>query len=43
MWIEKAKLIKPNDGPSSTLITVMQEYGFKAPSDWKGYRELTEK
>ncbi|CAD8159659.1 unnamed protein product [Paramecium pentaurelia] len=43
MWFEKARLIKPNDGPISTLLTVMNEYSFKAPSDWKGYRELTEK
>jgi hypothetical protein len=43
MWFEKAKILKPNDGPISTLETVMQEYSFKAPAEWKGYRELTEK
>lgn len=43
MWFEKAKLIKPNDGPISTLLAVMGECSFKAPDHWKGYRELTEK
>ena len=43
MWFEKAKNLKSNDGPISTLETVMQEHSFKAPQDWKGYRELTEK
>ena len=31
------------DGPSSTLLRFMKETDFKAPPDWKGYRELTEK
>ena len=31
------------DGPSNTLLEVIQESGGKAPSDWKGYRALTEK
>jgi len=31
------------DGPSNTLLSVLKEYGYKAPPDWKGYRELTEK
>lgn len=43
MWFEKGKNIKPNDGPTSTLMSVMKEHGFKAPSDWQGFRELTEK
>ncbi|CAK82558.1 unnamed protein product (macronuclear) [Paramecium tetraurelia] len=43
MWFERAKLLKPNDGPIATLFSVMGESNFKAPSDWKGYRELTEK
>ncbi|CAK94539.1 unnamed protein product (macronuclear) [Paramecium tetraurelia] len=43
MLFEKAKQIRPNDGPISTLFNVMGETNFKAPSDWKGYRELTEK
>ena len=31
------------DGPSTALLEVMAAYDFKAPPDWKGYRELTEK
>jgi len=31
------------DGPSLTLLDVMQEHGFRAPATWAGYRELTEK
>mmetsp|Transcript_31759 Transcript_31759/g.38366 ORF Transcript_31759/g.38366 Transcript_31759/m.38366 type:complete len:784 (-) Transcript_31759:812-3163(-) len=31
------------DGPSQTLLRVMEELDFKAPADWPGYRELTEK
>jgi len=32
-----------SDGPSNTLLRVIQEHGGKAPIDWNGYRELTEK
>jgi hypothetical protein len=35
--------IKPRDGPTSALINVMSETGFNKPSDWEGYRVLTEK
>ncbi|EAS07728.2 adenylate/guanylate cyclase domain protein (macronuclear) [Tetrahymena thermophila SB210] len=31
------------DGPSNTLIEVIEEHGNKAPSDWNGFRVLTEK
>lgn len=31
------------DGPSATLLRVMAQHGFRAPPDWKGYRELAEK
>lgn len=31
------------DGPANVLLTVMAEHNFKAPADWKGFRELTEK
>ena len=31
------------DGPSNTLLEVIRSSGGKAPNDWKGYRELTEK
>jgi len=34
---------REKDGPSNTLLNVMSEFGFRAPHDWKGYRELTEK
>jgi hypothetical protein len=34
---------KPEDGPMISLRLVLESYDFKAPSDWKGYRELTEK
>ena len=31
------------DGPSETLLEVMGAHNFSAPSDWQGYRALTEK
>ncbi|CAD8047499.1 unnamed protein product [Paramecium sonneborni] len=31
------------DGPSNTLLEVLHSNGNKAPTYWKGYRELTEK
>lgn len=31
------------DGPSNTLLEVLHSNGHKAPSYWKGFRELTEK
>ena len=31
------------DGPSETLLEVMGNHNFNAPSDWPGYRALTEK
>jgi hypothetical protein len=31
------------DGPSNTLLLVIEESGGKAPSNWEGFRELTEK
>ncbi|CAD8078076.1 unnamed protein product [Paramecium sonneborni] len=43
IWFEKAKVLKPNDGPISTLTAFMNEHNFKAPTNWKGFRELTEK
>ena len=33
----------PNDGPTATLRSVMQKHNFRAPADWSGYRELTDK
>jgi len=31
------------DGPSQTLLRVMEEHDFQAPAGWEGYRELTDK
>ena len=31
------------DGPTKTLLHVMEEHNFVAPKTWKGFRELTEK
>jgi hypothetical protein len=31
------------DGPTASLLRVMAEDNFQAPSTWKGFRELTEK
>lgn len=31
------------DGPSNTLLEVIRSSGGKAPLDWRGFRELTEK
>ena len=35
--------IKQNDGPSNTLLNVIQKHDYIAPISWPGYRELTEK
>ena len=32
-----------NDHPSKCLLSYMEEYKYRAPSGWKGYRILTEK
>jgi len=34
---------KMEDGPSVTLLSYMEDFNFRAPSGWKGFRELTEK
>jgi len=34
---------KPKDGPSLSLLKVLEKHNFKAPNDWRGFRELTEK
>lgn len=31
------------DQPTRNLLSIMEETHFKAPSDWEGYRVLTEK
>jgi hypothetical protein len=35
--------MKKEDGPTKTLLSVMEEFKFQKPADWKGFRELTEK
>lgn len=35
--------LKPEDGPSVSLMEVLERKNFCAPSGWPGYRELTEK
>ena len=32
-----------SDGPSESLLKVMQAHDYVAPKDWRGFRELTEK
>lgn len=34
---------KKKDGPSTTLLNVINEHDGIAPKDWPGYRVLTEK
>lgn len=36
-------MMKPDDGPSKTLLNYMGGLGYAAPHDWDGFRELTEK
>ena len=31
------------DGPSTTLLSIIKNNNMKAPQDWKGFRELTSK
>mmetsp|Transcript_26704 Transcript_26704/g.65447 ORF Transcript_26704/g.65447 Transcript_26704/m.65447 type:complete len:926 (-) Transcript_26704:528-3305(-) len=40
---KNSKGLSMQDGPSVALLEVMQAHDFKAPADWKGFRELTEK
>ena len=42
---EKCLESKPDDGPTKTLLAVIQELGVngKAPESWAGFRALTEK
>jgi class 3 adenylate cyclase len=40
--LEKCLLMRPNDGPSGVLMSVMGEEGFE-PKNWQGYRVLTDK
>lgn len=42
-WLDESLILKPNDGPTMTLMRFIERFEFVAPKDWKGYRELTEK
>jgi hypothetical protein len=35
--------LRPEDGPSRTLVEYMRELNFTRPIDWDGFRVLTEK
>lgn len=41
--LEKAQKLKPGDGPTESLMNVMNATDFNAPMTWKGYRQLTSK
>ena len=41
--LEAALKLKPDDGPALTLLRFMGSLQYKRPSDWNGFRELTEK
>lgn len=41
--LEKCLQMRSGDGPSQVLIHVMEENSFEKPTNWKGYRVLTEK
>lgn len=41
--LEEADALKPNDGPTATLLRFMGGFEFQAPDGWAGFRELTEK
>ena len=38
-----AQDVNPKDGPTKTLIEVIEDFGKKAPEGWAGYRALTSK
>lgn len=42
-FLDKAKAIKPDDGPSLVLYNFMKKAGFEAPKHWKRCRELVDK
>jgi len=41
--LDQALALRPHDGPSETLQSVMSETDYVAPESWPGYRVLTEK
>jgi len=40
---DKCLVLREEDGPSKTLLNHMKTTGYRAPEDWKGFREFTEK
>ncbi|KAF0719136.1 Aste57867_1250 [Aphanomyces stellatus] len=42
-FIEDALRWQPHDGPSESILRVMAEDNYEAPSNWTGYRALREK
>ena len=36
-------LVKGEDGPTTSLLSVMKKHDYKAPDGWQGYRALTSK
>ena len=41
--LEEGLQYRPGDGPTQTLMEVLERFNFMAPPTWKGFRELTEK
>ena len=41
--LEQCLSVKPDDGPTQSLMNVMKKHNFQTPNDWKGYRALTSK
>jgi hypothetical protein len=41
--LEQCLSVKPDDGPTQSLMNVMKKNNFQKPNDWKGYRALTSK
>ena len=41
--LERAKLLKPKDGPTATLLEVMKKAGLQKPDGWAGVRNLENK
>ncbi len=39
----KALVLRPNDGPTMTLLSYMEAHNGMSPPTWKGFRVLTEK
>jgi hypothetical protein len=49
-WEEARKVLervedvkKAPDGPTNSLLEVLKEHKYHAPTDWQGFRQLTEK